>query len=71
MLAVEPHAVVLPEELARAEHVALDAALERADLHVALVDHAAFRGAAARCGGRLLDFCGTSGATAGMQVPRQ
>lgn len=47
VLAVEPHVEALPAELANRRNVslvALDAALERADVVVVLVDHAAFRG---------------------------
>jgi hypothetical protein len=61
VLAVQPHTAALPTDLSRVEHVGLDAALERADLHVALVGHSLFRGAAARCAGNLLDFCGAFG----------
>ena len=63
VLVVEPHVRALPPSLARARQVDMDAALARADLHVLLVGHAAFRGSealrkpparwtcAGRCGG--------------------
>ena len=58
ILAVEPHVASLPADLLRVEHLGVEAALARADLHVLLVGHGLFRGLAARCAGRLLDFCG-------------
>jgi UDP-N-acetyl-D-mannosaminuronic acid dehydrogenase len=58
VLAVEPHVAALPKGLSRVEHVELDAALSRADLHVLLVGHAAFRGSEALRKVRPMDMCG-------------
>ena len=44
VLVVEPHVRSLPPSLARARKADMDEALARADLHVLLVGHSAFRG---------------------------
>ena len=50
--------MTLPPSLARARHVDMDEALARADLHVLLVGHAAFRGSEALRGAGPMDVCG-------------
>ncbi len=62
ILAVEPHVAALPPSLARAERVDLDAALARADIHVLLVGHSAFRSSEALRAARPMDVCGALGA---------
>lgn len=58
VLAVEPHISTLPPSLARAKHVDLEAALARADVHVVLVGHAAFRQSETLRAAGALDVCG-------------
>ena len=48
VIAVEPHIERLPATLGRARHADMETALAEADLHVALVAHAAFRDLPAR-----------------------
>ncbi|HRO12501.1 MAG TPA: UDP-N-acetyl-D-mannosamine dehydrogenase [Amaricoccus sp.] len=50
LVVVEPHVETLPPSLARAERADPETALARADLHVLLVCHSAFRAAMARLG---------------------
>ena len=58
VLVVEPHVRALPPSLARARQVDMDEALARADLHVLLVGHAAFRGSEALRAVGPMDVCG-------------
>jgi UDP-N-acetyl-D-mannosaminuronic acid dehydrogenase len=58
VLAVEPHVAALPPSLARARLVDMDDALAQADLHVLLVDHAAFRASKRLREARPMDVCG-------------
>ena len=58
LLVVEPHVQTLPPSLARARQVDMDDALARADLHVLLVGHAAFRASEALRRAGPMDVCG-------------
>ena len=58
VLVVEPHVQKLPPSLARARQVDMDEALARADLHVLLVGHAAFRSSDALRNAGPMDVCG-------------
>jgi UDP-N-acetyl-D-mannosaminuronic acid dehydrogenase len=77
VLAVEPHVAALPPSLARAVPADPETALARADLHVVLVAHAAFRDLPSRLAAagvtapRVIDAVGlTRGLARGARRPR-